>query len=160
VVFIIPIQVGINLFAEASHRPEALGSVIRHGIKSSLGLGILAAVGLSVLADVALSLLGHRYAVAGAMPLRILVLTVVPLTFIQAYFATCRALHKLSEAVLTGVLGGLLAIIAAAAAGLSYGLTGMALAWLVAQGLTGLWSFWRLRSIARRGWTGAKMLAD
>jgi O-antigen/teichoic acid export membrane protein len=155
VVFIIPIQVGINLFAEASHRPEALGKVIRHGVWSSLGLGIVAAAGLALAAPIALSLLGERYADAGAMPLRILVVTVIPLTFIQAYFATCRARRKLREAVLTGIVSGLVAVTAAAAAGIEYGLTGMASAWLAAQLATGLWSLWRLWAISRSGLAGA-----
>ena len=37
VVFVIPVQVGMTLFAEASHRPHAIDALVRHAIRSSLG---------------------------------------------------------------------------------------------------------------------------
>ena len=147
---VIPISVGQTLFAEAAHRPESLGDEIRHSIRSSLALGFVAAAGAALLAPLLLSFLGPNYADAGTTPLRILVVGALPFTFIQAYFATCRATQRLREAILTGMLSGLAGIAGAAVAGITYGLPGMALAWLVVQFLTGAWAIWRLRSLSRR----------
>jgi O-antigen/teichoic acid export membrane protein len=145
VVFIVPIQVGLSLFAEASHHPESLARIVRHGVRMSLGIGIAGAIGVTIGAELVLHLLGQGYATAGAAPLRILVWAVVPATFIQAYFSTCRATRRLGEAIGTAVLGGVAGVTAAAIGGLMAGLTGMAIAWLVSQSLTAVWAVWRLR---------------
>jgi O-antigen/teichoic acid export membrane protein len=145
VVFIVPIQVGLSLFAEVSHRPDALAEIVRHGIRSSLVIGIVGAVGVTIGAELVLQLLGHGYAEAGATPLRILVWAVVPATFIQAYYSTCRATLRLREAIGTAVASGVVGVTAAAIGGLTAGLTGMAIAWLISQVLTALWAVWRLR---------------
>ena len=144
IVFIIPIQVGINLFAEVSHRPDALAKVVRSGLRLSLGPGVIAATGVGVMAPVALSLLGSAYASAGTTPLRILVVTVLPLTFIQAYFAVCRATHRMHEAVITCSLSGVFGVGAVVTVGMDHGMIGMAITWLVAQTITGVWAAWRL----------------
>jgi O-antigen/teichoic acid export membrane protein len=145
VVFIVPIQVGLSLFAEASHHPESLGRIVRHGIRLSLAIGITGAIGVTICAEVVLHLLGQGYATAGAGPLQILVWAVLPATFIQAYFSTCRAIQRLREAIGTAVASGVVGVTAAAIGGLMAGLTGMAIAWLVSQGLTAVWALWRLR---------------
>jgi len=145
VVFIVPIQVGLSLFAEASHHPESLARIVRHGMRSSLAIGITGAIGVTIGAEVVLHLLGHGYAAAGATPLRILVWAVVPATFIQVYFSTCRAIQRLGEAIGTAIASGVVGVTAAAIGGLMAGLTGMAIAWLISQGLTAAWAFWRLR---------------
>ncbi|MDP8908120.1 MAG: hypothetical protein M3N47_03180, partial [Chloroflexota bacterium] len=149
VVFIIPIQSGISLFAEVSHRPDEVSTIVRHSIRSSLALGLLAAIALAVTAEFALGLLGPAYAEAGAMPLRIVVLAVVPTTFVQAYFAACRGTQRLREAIATGVVSTTLAVAVAAAAGPAYGLPGIAIAWVLTQSAAGVWSLWRLRTISR-----------
>ncbi len=145
VVFIVPIQVGLSLFAEASHHPESLARIVRHGVRMSLGIGIAGAICVTLGAELVLHLLGHGYATAGTTPLRILVWAVVPATFIQAYFSTCRATQRLGEAIGTAVLGGVAGVTAAAIGGLMAGLTGMAIAWLVSQSLIAIWAVWRLR---------------
>lgn len=145
VVFIVPIQVGLSLFAEVSHRPGSLAEIVRHGIRSSLAIGITGAIGVTIGAEVVLHLLGHGYAAAGATPLRILVWAVVPATFIQAYFSTCRAIQRLREAIGAAIASGVVGVTAATIGGLTAGLTGMAIAWVISQGLTAAWALWRLR---------------
>lgn len=147
VVYIIPISVGLALFAEAAHRPETLRASAASGIRSALAIGLAAAVVLGLSAHQVLSLLGPAYADAGETPLRILLVAFVPLAFVQAYFATCRARQKLREAIVTGVVSGSFAVGAAAAAGVAFGLNGMALAWVGVQALTGVWAVLRLRSL-------------
>src|SRR6266508_3258686 len=105
-VYVIPTSVGMALFAEAAHRPSRLATDARRAIRSSLVIGLLAGGGLAVVANPLLSLLGRAYAAAGVAPLRILLLGVVPLTLVQAYFSVCRATGRLSEAVATGVVSG------------------------------------------------------
>lgn len=147
VVFIVPIQVGLSLFAEASHHPESLARIVRDGTRSSLAIGITGAVVVTLGAEIVLQLLGHGYAAAGATPLRILVWAVVPTTFIQAYFSTCRASQRLGEAIGTAIASSVVGVTAAAIGGLMAGLTGMAIAWLISQGLTAAWALWRLRML-------------
>jgi len=150
VVYIIPISVGLALFAEAAHRPETLRASVVSGIRSALAIGLAAALALGLSAHFALSLLGPGYADAGETPLRILLGAFVPLAFVQAYFAACRARQCLREAIVTGVVSGSIAVGAAAAAGVVFGLNGMALAWVVVQALTGVWAVLRLRSLDGR----------
>jgi O-antigen/teichoic acid export membrane protein len=145
VVFIVPIQVGLSVFAEASHHPESLARIVRHGMQSSLAIGMTGAIGVTLCADVVLQLLGHGYAAAGATPLRILVWAVVPATVIQAYFSTCRAIQRLREAIATAIASSVVGVTAAAIGGLLAGLPGMAIAWLISQGLTAVWALLRLR---------------
>jgi O-antigen/teichoic acid export membrane protein len=149
-VYVIPTSVGIALLAEAAHRPSSLGAQVRHAIRSSLAIGILAGAVLAAIADPLLSLIGRAYADAGATPLRVLVLGVVPLSFIQAYFSACRATGRLGEAVATGVVTGMAGVGAAAAAGVLQGLAGMALCWVLVLAAAGLWSAGRLRRLLRR----------
>lgn len=148
-VYVIPTSVGMALFAEAAHRPGQLATEARRAIRSSLVIGLLAGGALAVVAGPLLSLLGRAYAAAGVAPLRILLLGVVPLTLVQAYFSACRATGRLSEAVATGVVSGGGGIAATAAAGVLSGLTGMATCWVLVLAATGLWSGWRLGRIVR-----------
>lgn len=145
VVFIVPISISQNLFAEVSRRPVSLNEAVRHTTRTSLVLGGGAAVIVIVLAPFMLSLLGKGYATAGTLPLRILALAVIPVVFIQAYYAVCRGMNRLREANITGLVSGLIGILVATVAGVLYGLTGMAIGWLVTQSVAGIWAGIRLR---------------
>jgi O-antigen/teichoic acid export membrane protein len=149
-VYVIPTSMGIGLLAEAAHRPSALGAQVRRAVGSSLTIGIAAGIILAAVADPVLSLVGRPYAEAGVTPLRVLVLGVVPLSFIQAYFSACRATGHLREAIVTGVVTGAAGISATAAAGVVRGLTGMAVCWVFALVVASLWSIWRLRRLLRQ----------
>ena len=149
VVFVIPVQVGMTLFAEATHRPEAIDRLVRHAIRWSLGVGLAAAIAVAAAGSFVLSLLGARYAAAGAEPLRVLVWGLVPMAFVQAYYARCRAAARLGEAIATAVVAGTATVAAAIAAGVASGLSAMALGWVAVQALAGLWAGMRLRTLAR-----------
>jgi O-antigen/teichoic acid export membrane protein len=142
--YFIPVQVGMTIFAEAAHRVGELGELVRHGIRTSLLLGLPAAAALALAANFALSILGPTYADAGTTPLRILVIAVVPLTLIQAYFVVCRSTRRLREATVVGVANGLAGVGGAAFAATTFGLRGIAFAWLLAQFLTAAWAVPRL----------------
>jgi O-antigen/teichoic acid export membrane protein len=149
VVYIIPISMGMALFAEASHRPESLARAVRSGVRASLLIGAVSAAGLAVLANPILSILGGRYAAAGATPLRILLIAFLPLTLVQVYFNSCRATRRLGEAIATGAISGAIALVAAALVARTWGLAGMAWTWVATQYLTGAWALLRLRALSR-----------
>jgi len=145
VVYIVPIQVGLNLFAEAAHRPEEMGKALRQGIMTSLVIGIASAIGAAVIGPYLLEFLGSGYADEGTTPLRILLIAVVPFTFVQAYFAICRSQMMLREAIVVGTISAVSGIGGAAIIGRSHGLNGMAMAWLITQSLVSVWAIYRLR---------------
>jgi len=150
VIYIIPISVGQNLFADVSHQPETYRQALRYSITTSLILGTIAAASTMLLANFLLSLLGASYAMAGTVPLRILSLGVYPAIFIQAYYGICRGKNLLTEAVLAGTAAGLSGVVAASLAGLRFGLVGMAVAWLSTQCLISMWALIRLKILSSR----------
>jgi O-antigen/teichoic acid export membrane protein len=149
VVFVIPVQVGMTLFSEASHRPEAIDKLVRHGLRVGLGIGVAAAVCMAALASVALSFMGPRYASGGTDALRVLVWGVVPAAVIQVYYARSRAVRRLWEAIATATVIGTVTVVAVAMAGAQWGLTAMALAWVIAQSLAAVWAVFRLHALRR-----------
>ncbi len=150
VVFIIPIQVGMTSFAEIARDPALTGRIVRHGLRTSLAIGIAGAAAVAVFAEPLLGLLGPDYAAGGALPLRILVLGIVPLTFIQAYFSYCRARGRLREAIALGIATCAGSIAGPAIAGLTGGLVAMATAWLAVQVVSAIGAALRLRELARQ----------
>lgn len=147
VLYIVPIQVGMTIFSEASHEPAALRESIRRGVLCSLAVGAVGALVLGFGAHIALSILGHHYVRGGVWPLRVLVVAFIPLSFVQAYYSAARARRRLREAIGVAWSSALISVGAAAAAGLIGGLTAMAIAWVAVQFVTGAWSMWRLRAI-------------
>jgi len=158
VLYIVPIQVGMTIFSEASHDPGALGESIRRGVLCSLAVGAVGAVVLGLGAHLALSILGHHYARGGVWPLRILVAAFVPLSFVQAYYSAARARRRLREAIVVAWSSALVSVAVAGVAGLIGGLTAMALAWVAVQFVTGAWSMWRVRAIRRDARVGEPAL--
>lgn len=144
VVLIIPISIGQSVFAEVSRDPVTARSSMLHGLRSSFAIGVPAALALAVVAELALTLLGAQYAAESAPALRVLVVSVVPVTVIQAYYAVSRARGALTEAIVVGALGGAGTVTASLAAGLMSGLVAMAAAWVVAQSILAIWAAVRL----------------
>lgn len=149
VVFIIPISVGQNLFADVAHDPDELRASLQRSNRTSVWLGTMAAIGTISLAWFILSLLGPTYANHGVLPLRILVLAIYPVISIQTYFAVCRGRLTLTEAILTGLISGTVSLVAAVTIGLRFGLIGMASTWLVTQFAAGAWALLRLRVLTQ-----------
>ena len=147
VVFIVPTQVGMALFAEVASDAGRLRAAVRSAVTAALAVGIPAALALAVLAHPLLSLLGSGYADAGATPLRILVIAILPLTVVQAYFAACRGSGRLREAIATGWASGVAALVVAAVAAEAGGLDAMAIGWLLTQAVTAAWAALRLRRL-------------
>jgi O-antigen/teichoic acid export membrane protein len=148
VVYIVPIQVGMTLFAEAARKTAPLFDLVRHGVRLSLLLGVVGAVGFALVAQGVLAILGPSYASLGTTPLRILVLAVLPLTFVQVYYVVCRSTGRLGEATLVGLSSSTASIVLAAAAATRYGLVGIAVTWLAVQVAAGAWAVVRVARIA------------
>lgn len=144
--YVVPLSFGTALFAEVSHRPDDVARSTRHAVRSCLVVGGIVAVAVAAGAEPVLTLLGPSYAAEGSVPLRLMVVAVVPLTFVQAWFAVCRARRRLGEAVATGAVTGAAAVAATAAAAAG-GLTAMALAWTLTQAIAGAWCLARLRAL-------------
>jgi O-antigen/teichoic acid export membrane protein len=149
VVYIVPIQIGLSQFAEAAHRPGDLPRIVWQGIRLSLGVGALAAISAAILGPLMLGFLGDSYANTGTIPLRILMVVAFPFTFIQAYYAACRARDRLREAIVVGLMSGGIGVSAAVFAGVVSGINAMALTWLITQLLTGIFTYIRLAAILR-----------
>jgi O-antigen/teichoic acid export membrane protein len=144
VVYITPQSVGIALFAEGAHRPQTLSAATAQALRISLIFGGGCAIVLGLTANLMLHLLGNGYAQAGAGPLRFLLLGLIPMSLISAYYGRCRATGRLPEAIATGVVGGLAAVLVTAIAGVHFGLPGMAIAWVVVQTVIATWAGTRL----------------
>jgi O-antigen/teichoic acid export membrane protein len=149
VVFTTPISVGIALFAEAVRQPESTARATATALRTSLLYAGTAAVGLALLAHPVLRLLGPHYATAGVTPLRILLIGVLPLAVVSAYFAQCRARGRLGEAIAVGILAGVGGVGVPAAMGVHHGLVGIAAAWVAVQGVVACWAGVRLWSASR-----------
>jgi O-antigen/teichoic acid export membrane protein len=149
IVFTVPVQVGMALFAEVADDAGRLAASVRTAIRAALFVGVPAAIGIAILAHPLLSLLGAEYADQGATPLRILVIAILPLTLVQAYYAACRGAGRLREAIVTGWASGAVALVAAAIAAGAGGLEAMAVAWLLVQVATALLAAIRLRRLNR-----------
>jgi O-antigen/teichoic acid export membrane protein len=147
VVFIVPRSFGLTLFAEVAEAPASFARRVWRSVWWSLLVGVVVALGVALVAPFILSVLGHSYSSAGTAPLRLLVLAVVPLSFTEAYFAACRGTQRLREAIIVGVMSGIVSISGAAAVAHAHGLASMAVAWLAAQTATGIWAGLRLRSL-------------
>jgi O-antigen/teichoic acid export membrane protein len=144
VVFTAPISIGIAQFAETSRRPEAAAATTGTALRASLLYAGAGALALAALAHPILHLIGPRYADAGVLPLRLLLLGVLPLAVVSAYYARCRAGGRLAEAITVGTIFGLAAVVVPALAGIQYGLAGMAVAWVAVQTVAAGWAGMRL----------------
>lgn len=144
VVFLVPISIGQNLFAEIAENPDEFRQPFLLSMRNSLIGGGIAAVLVILFAKLILSLMGEAYAIAGATPLRILTMAILPITINQLYYSVCRGTQRLREATVTALVSGAIGIAAATYAGMSYGLNGMAVGWLITQTVVAVWAGLRL----------------
>ena len=149
VVYWVPMQFGMTLFAELADEPESMGELVQRGLRHSLAIAATCAAVVAIGAGPLLSLLGEGYAEAGVEPLRLLLLAFLPMAFVQAYFAVCRATGRLREGIGAGWALALAATAIAIAAAAGGSLDQVALAWVVAQFAAGIWAAWRLWNLLR-----------
>jgi O-antigen/teichoic acid export membrane protein len=147
VVMIVPISMGQTLLAEIARHPDHVRRTTGAAIRGSLLLGAAGALAMAILAGFALSFLGRAYADAGQVALRVLLISVLPVTVIQGYYAVCRARGALREAVLVGAAVGAVSVAAALVSGSASGLVGMAAAWVIVQSAAAVWAAIRIRAL-------------
>ncbi|GAA1627162.1 lipopolysaccharide biosynthesis protein [Georgenia ruanii] len=146
-IYVMPVSVGIATFAEAARDPDAVRRIVNGSLRWSLKLGVPCSLVLAVAAGPVLSLLGPGYADAGAWPLRILLVAVVPITIVQTFFSVARALGRMREALVLGIVSATAAVAATALTGAAHGLVGMAVAWVAVQCLAAAWAGVRLLTL-------------
>ncbi len=129
----IPVSISLSLFAEGSYNDEGLGRNIRRSLKFT-GLIVIPAVLLIVLiGDRLLLVFGPSYADNATNLLRLLALSVVPLSLNHIYFGVKRVQMKMKGVV------GMTALTAIATLALSWfllprmGISGAGVAWLSSQ---------------------------
>jgi O-antigen/teichoic acid export membrane protein len=143
-VLVVPVSIGVTLLAQVNRAAGALrGDVLRAG-RTGLGLGACGAVALAATAPVALGLMGRDFRVEGVAPLRVLLIGLLPVLVLQLYYAVCRSTARLPEALVTGLLTGVAALVATGLVAGEHGLVGMAWAWVGVQALAGGWAVLRL----------------
>ncbi len=144
-VLVIPISVGLTLLAQVAKEPGAMRLGVRRAAQTGATLGVLSAAGVAVVGPWVLELLGPGYSGAGTAPLRVLLLGVLPVLIIQLYFAVCRSVYRVREAVAAGLITAIASIVCTASVASSSGLLGMASAWVVVQTVSAAWAGYRLR---------------
>jgi O-antigen/teichoic acid export membrane protein len=156
--YTIALSFGLHMFADISAEPSQL---IRHSnrqLRAGLAFAALASVGLVVVGPFVLSILGPEYAAHGTTALRLAALAAVPMVVTKSYLFICRATRRIREGTLVALLSGLVAVGASAVAAGSYGLAGMAGAWLVVQVATGIGTAIRRTSLLRKVTRDAELL--
>lgn len=141
--YFVPQSVGVALLAEVSLDPTGRSEHVRRALQTASKLGLAVALVLAVVGPGLLLLLGDDYG-DGIVPLWILLLAVLPASFVQVYLAVSRSARRFVEA---NIAGATLAAVAIGAGwiGADRGeLEGLATGWLVAQLLGALWAGTRL----------------
>jgi O-antigen/teichoic acid export membrane protein len=128
---IMPIQLSTVLFALKPGDEVRLRLEVRKTMRLCAGIAVLAAPGYFFASGFALGLFGAHYRIA-TNALVILGLTVYPLAVKTHYVAIARVRSKMASASVQTLIGGALEVGLAALGGKYYGLTGVALGYLVA----------------------------
>jgi O-antigen/teichoic acid export membrane protein len=150
-IYIAPIMVGLVQFADIVRHPESIRATAAAALRWSLVIGGPLAVVVAVVAEPLLSLLGSAYAEASVTALRVLVLGLLPYALIQSYNSVCRALNRLREAVIVGILGAAAACAATVVAGMGGDVTRMAVGWVGIQCVVACWAAVRLWAFTAHG---------
>ena len=147
--YTVPASFGLNFFAEASHAPSDLARHAYQTIRSGLLFAVAAGLAVILAGPLALSILGPDYAENGTDPLRLAALAATPIVIVKVYLYTCRATARMREGTCVAAVSGVAAIVAGTVAADSWGLTGIAAAWLLVQVLTALGIALRLPHLLR-----------
>lgn len=148
---LLPTNMCASMTVEALHAGADLAQEVRRTIIHMGRLLVPTVILVIVLADWIMRIFGPEYVVGGTTALRIVALAVLPFSVNALYLATCRIQARggqivRAQAALTLLtLGG--TVIALPVAGIS----GVALAWLVAQSAVAIVAGWRLWSLLGAG---------
>jgi len=138
VLFTIPLGTSLSLFAEGSYEEQRLGQDTRRSLKLAFTLAIPAIVLIFLIGDKLLLIFGPAYAENATKLLRILALSLMPVSLNAIYFGVKRVEMKMKSVI------GLTAFIAVATLVPSWvllpqmGILGVGVAWLSSQGVVAL----------------------
>lgn len=122
-----------SLFAEGSHEQTRMSHLLRHSLRLSMLL-VLPIVGCAlVFTEPVLFLFGPEYATAGSWNLRLQVVSVIPATFVLAYFSVMRVRARLGYVFTVTMVGCLTTLVAAPILLTHMGVSGGGAAMLLGQ---------------------------
>lgn len=137
-IFAIAYAVTLSLFAEGSHFERELKSNVRKALKFVFILLIPAVVIVLLLGEHLLLLFGKEYSVGGLILLQVFALSSVFVTFNSIFMATRRVLKRLRPIIAIPMFNAFVIVGLAHVFLDVFGLIGVALAWMLSQGLVSL----------------------
>ena len=146
----IPVATAQAVFAELTNRSASFTRASWRSLWSSFLVSLAPVTIVIVFAYPILLLMGRRYAVEGALPLRLLALGVLPQALIEFYIVARRVAMRLTEPNIVLGLSAGASVLAAAYGAQVGGLVGVAIGWLAVETATGLWAATRLVRGIRR----------
>ncbi len=125
----IPVAIAASLFAEGSYNPGKLHQSTIRAMGLMLGLVITGIAIIFLFGDKILLLFGTAYLEKGLEVLRILVLSSIPIVFIQLYFVTRMVQMRMKSVVFMEGLTGVLVLGMIFALVPRYGIVGVSIGW-------------------------------
>ena len=130
--FVIPSHLATVLYAVGAKDPALLAAKMRTTLRTSFALGLPLCLGLLLFSGVFLHFFGAGYAEQATWCLRILALSIFPLTVKYHFIALVRISGQIERSAPFMLLGSALEVILPAV-GIGFGaLTGLAVGWLIA----------------------------
>lgn len=128
-------QVSMSLFAEGVHFERKLREIVRKAVKLIFLLLIPAVVLIILFGDYLLLLFGTQYSMEGFNLLRVFAISSIFLAFNTTFIATRRVLKRIRPIVIIPVFNALVVVGLGCVLLNWMGLIGIAIAWVVSQGL-------------------------
>jgi len=136
--FALPYAITRTLFAVGSAQQSLLTEKLRFTLKLSFIIGTLGAIGLFIIAYPLLSIFGSTYAEQATSSLRILAVSIIPITIKTHYVAISQIFGRMIKAARLMSLGSILELSFAAVGAYLGGLSGLSLGWVIAVFIEGL----------------------
>jgi len=125
----------LSLFAEGANDIDNVEELFYQTVTYSLIISLFIAIGLIIIAFPLLSIYGNSYAAEATPLLYILAIAIIPTVMNLIYFSKFRIQARLKPLIIGQTTIVILSISLAYGLGLLWGLWGVGLAWLIAQGV-------------------------
>ncbi len=136
--YLISVNMGMSLVTEGSRDELNLEHYSYKTLQQILQLLVPLVAGIVIGAPLVLQLYGDTYAADGSALLRLLSLSAIPYAFVYVYVSMARVQRRVRRLfIVFAALGTLVFVFAYLFSG-SYGVTGVGLAWLLAQSVVAL----------------------
>jgi O-antigen/teichoic acid export membrane protein len=134
----IPGAVAISLFAEGSHKDEALASTVLRSLKVGSFLLLPAVVAMLVVGDKLLLIFGRDYSHATTSVLRVVATSAIPVAVNATYLGIAQVQHRLKPLMLVPAAIAVGTLVLGYALARPLGILGPAVAWLALQSAVAL----------------------